>query len=89
MPRKYAKIVRLAFGMFAGFLSYPIAWLLASRPKDDLSLAIADILLLGFYGSNTRSLSARLLARQLEHGQINAVFLYTKILAQGRMLRVS
>lgn len=74
MSRKYIKIFHVAFGMLTGFLSYPIAWFLASRPKDDLSKAIADILLLGFYGSNSHSPSARLLAHQLEHGQVNAVF---------------
>lgn len=74
MSRKYAKIFHIAFGMFIGYLLYPIAWFLASRPKDELSKAIGDILLLGFYGSSSRSPSARLLARQIEYGQINAVF---------------
>lgn len=55
-------------------LGYPAAWLGLFRPRDQLATAVAELLIVGFYGSNSRSLSARLLARQIHRGQVGGVF---------------
>lgn len=68
------KIVRATYGAFFAIFTYPIAWFWFGRPTDALALAVAEILLFGFYGSTTKSLSARLLAKQVKRGQVNHVF---------------
>lgn len=55
-------------------LDYPAAWFGWFRPRDELAAAVAELLLVGFYGANSKSLSARLLARQVRRGQVGAVF---------------
>ncbi|MFK7955757.1 MAG: glycoside hydrolase family 3 N-terminal domain-containing protein [Lysobacterales bacterium] len=55
-------------------LSYPAAWFGWFRSRDELAKAVAELLLIGFYGANSSSLSARLLARQVRKGQVGAVF---------------
>jgi beta-N-acetylhexosaminidase len=62
------------FGMAVGMISYPAAWLGWFRPRDKLAVAVGELLLVGFYGSNPGSLSARLLARQVRRGQVGSVF---------------
>ena len=51
-----------------------MAWLSPFRPRDSLAAALSDMLMIGFYGASPRSLSARLLARQVRRGQVGGVF---------------
>ncbi|MFT4075774.1 MAG: glycoside hydrolase family 3 N-terminal domain-containing protein [Asticcacaulis sp.] len=60
--------------MTLGLFTYPIAWFGWFRPRDELATAVAELLLVGFYGANNTSPSARLLARQVHRGQVGAVF---------------
>lgn len=55
-------------------LGYPAAWFGLFRPRDELAAAVAELLVVGFYGANARSPSARLLARQVQRGQVGGVF---------------
>lgn len=72
--RQLKRVVRAVLGYARGMLDYPAAWLGLSRPRDELAASVAELLIVGFYGSNTRSLSARLLARQIHRGEIGGVF---------------
>ena len=67
-------MVRAGLGIARGLLDYPAAWFGWFRPHDDLAKAVAQLLLVGFYGANATSPSARLLARQAHRGQVGAVF---------------
>lgn len=60
--------------MLRGMVIYPVAWLGWFRPRDELAAAVADVLLIGFYGATGASPSARLLARQVRRGQVGSVF---------------
>jgi beta-N-acetylhexosaminidase len=60
--------------MVLGMTAYPAAWLGWFRPRDQLAAAVGELLLVGFYGANAASPSARLLARQMRRGQVGAVF---------------
>lgn len=55
-------------------LDYPAAWFGWFRPRDDLAAAVGELLLVGFFGARASSPSARLLARQVQRGQVGAVF---------------
>lgn len=72
--RRLSKLICGGFGFFLGMLSYPVAWFWTQHPKDPLALAVAEILMIGFYGSKTTSPSAKLLAKQLHQGQVKGVF---------------
>ncbi|MBD3770585.1 MAG: glycoside hydrolase family 3 protein [Rhodobacterales bacterium] len=72
--RQLKRVVRAVLGYARGMLDYPAAWFGLSRPRDELAASVAELLIVGFYGSNTRSLSARLLARQIHRGEIGGVF---------------
>ena len=67
-------MARAGLGIAFGLLSYPAAWLGWFRPRDELAKAVADLLLIGFYGTNTASPSARPLARQVHRGEVGGVF---------------
>jgi beta-N-acetylhexosaminidase len=67
-------MARAGLGIAFGLLSYPAAWLGWFRPRDELAEAVGHLLLVGFYGANSASSSARLLARQVHRGQVGAVF---------------
>lgn len=64
--------------MAKGMYAYPIAWTGLFRSRDRLAEAVAAMLLIGFYGADRRSPSARLLARQLRRGQLGGVFFVTQ-----------
>lgn len=68
------RIVRAGWGVALGILDYPAAWFGWFRPRDELAAAVAELLLVGFYGTSSASPSARLLARQVRRGQVGAVF---------------
>lgn len=72
--RRLGRVARAGLGMAVGMLIYPIAWLGWFRPRDALADAVAQLLLVGFYGASAASPSARLLARQARRGQVGAVF---------------
>jgi beta-N-acetylhexosaminidase len=72
--RRLGRYARAGVGMVIGMTAYPIAWLGWFRSRDKLAEAVAELLLLGFYGANAASPSARLLARQVHRGQVGAVF---------------
>lgn len=72
--RRFVRYLRAGLGMTVGFTAYPAAWFGWFRPRDPLAAAVADLLLVGFYGTNSASPSARLLARQARRGQVGAVF---------------
>ncbi|MEL6648164.1 MAG: glycoside hydrolase family 3 N-terminal domain-containing protein [Pseudomonadota bacterium] len=72
--RQLKRKLRAGIGMARGMLLYPTAWLGWFRPRDDLAAAVADLLLLGFYGATSASPSARLLARQVRRRQVGSVF---------------
>lgn len=72
--RRLGRMVRAGLGIAFGLLSYPAAWLGWFRPRDELADAVAELLLIGFYGTNSASPSARLLARQVHRGEVRGVF---------------
>ena len=72
--QKTIKIVSATAGILRNFMLYPVAWLWTQHPKDPLAKAVSQILMLGFIGSTSHSLSARLLARQLRYGHIHNIF---------------
>ncbi|MEC7764367.1 MAG: glycoside hydrolase family 3 N-terminal domain-containing protein [Pseudomonadota bacterium] len=76
--RKLGRGVRAFLGFARGMLDYPAAWFGLFRPRDELAAAVAELLIVGFYGANTRSPSARLLARQIQRGQVGGVFFVTQ-----------
>ncbi|MBN8291436.1 glycoside hydrolase family 3 protein [Rhodobacter sp. NTK016B] len=65
---------RALFGFGLATLTYPVAWFGLFRPRDALADAVAELLVIGFYGATARSPSARLLARQVRRGQVGGVF---------------
>ncbi len=67
-------MARAGLGIALGMLDYPAAWFGWFRPRDELAAAVAELLLVGFYGASSASPSARLLARQVRRGQVGAVF---------------
>jgi beta-N-acetylhexosaminidase len=71
---KTKKIIRAGIGLILGAIYYPIAWAWTRHPRDPLAIAVSNVLMLGFFGSKSSSLSAKLLARQVRHGQVNGVF---------------
>ena len=71
---KTKKILRVGIGLILGILYFPIAWIWTRHSQDPLATAVSNILMLGFFGSKKSSFSARLLARQVRHGQVNGVF---------------
>lgn len=74
-PRmNFQRIWRAVRGFGRGMFDYPTAWFGLFRPRDGLATAVAELLVVGFYGSTSRSLSARLLARQVQRGQVGGVF---------------
>ena len=73
-PGRLARAARAGLGMAIGMLVYPIAWFGWFRPRDRLADAVAQLLLVGFYGANPSSPSARLLARQVRRGQVGGIF---------------
>lgn len=76
--RQIWRVLRAVLGFGRGMLSYPAAWFGLFRPRDELAALVAELLIVGFYGSNTRSLSARLLARQVRRGEVGGVFFVTQ-----------
>lgn len=76
--RQIWRALRAVLGFGRGMLSYPAAWFGLFRPRDELASLVAELLIVGFYGSNTRSLSARLLARQVRRGEVGGVFFVTQ-----------
>lgn len=72
--RRLWRAVRAVRGFGRGMLGYPAAWFGLFRPRDELAAAVAELLVVGFYGANARSPSARLLARQVQRGQVGGVF---------------
>ena len=72
--RQLRRGTRAVLGFGRGMIDYPAAWFGLFRPHDELAAAVAELLLVGFYGANSRSLSARLLARQVRRGQVGGVF---------------
>ena len=76
--RQIRRALRAVLGFGRGMLSYPAAWFGLFRPRDELAALVAELLIVGFYGSNTRSLSARLLARQIRRGEVGGVFFVTQ-----------
>ncbi len=75
--RQLGRAARAVLGVCRGMLDYPAAWFGLFRPRDALADAVAELLIVGFYGSSTRSPSARLLARQVQRGQVGGVFFVT------------
>lgn len=74
-PRvRFQRIWRAVRGFGRGILDYPAAWFGLFRPRDGLATAVAELLVVGFYGATSRSFSARLLARQVQRGQVGGVF---------------
>jgi beta-N-acetylhexosaminidase len=72
--RRLGRIARAGLGMAVGMIAYPVAWFGWFRPRDELAAAVAELLMVGFYGASSASPSARLLARQVRRGQVGAVF---------------
>lgn len=72
--RRFWRAVRAVRGFGRGMLGYPAAWFGLFRPRDALAAAVSELLVVGFYGANARSPSARLLARQVRRGQVGGVF---------------
>lgn len=72
--RRAARALSAGLSLAKGFLVFPIAWLGLGRRRDALAAAVADLLLVGFYGSSRRAVGARLLARQARRGQVGGVF---------------
>jgi beta-N-acetylhexosaminidase len=71
---RLARMARAGLGMALGMCAYPVAWFGWFRPRDELADAVSDLLLVGFHGASSASLSARLLARQARRGEVGAVF---------------
>lgn len=71
---KNKKILRAGIGLILGAVYFPIAWGWTKHPRDPVAIAVSNILMLGFFGSKKSSFSAKLLARQVKYGQVNAVF---------------
>ncbi|AXS39468.1 hypothetical protein D1F64_04650 [Breoghania sp. L-A4] len=63
---------RAGLGIALGMLDYPAAWVGWFRPRDELAAAVAELLMVGFYGKTAASPSARLLARQVRRGKSGA-----------------
>lgn len=59
-------------------LHYPAAWFGVLRQRAELATAVSELLIVGFYGANARSLSARLLARQVRRGYVGGVIFDTQ-----------
>lgn len=76
--RQVWRTLRAVLGFGRGMLGYPVAWFGLFRPRDELAALVAELLIVGFYGSNARSLSARLLARQVRRGEVGGVFFVTQ-----------
>lgn len=76
--RQLWRAARAGLGAGRGMLAYPVAWYGLFRPRDALADAVSELLMLGFYGANARSPSARLLARQVQRGQVGGVFFVTQ-----------
>lgn len=72
--RRLHRGVRAGLGFARGMVDYPAAWFGLFRPRDALAAAVSDLLMVGFYGADVRSPSARLLARQVRRGQVGGVF---------------
>ncbi|AGT10915.1 glycoside hydrolase family 3 N-terminal domain-containing protein [Paracoccus aminophilus] len=72
------RALKAGLGMARGMTAYPAAWFGLLRPRDALAQAVSELLIVGFYGANARSASARLLARQVARGQLGAVFFVTQ-----------
>lgn len=68
------KFIQAGGGLILGILFFPVAWAWTRHPRDPIAIAVSNVLMLGFFGSKNSSFSARLLARQVEHGQVNGVF---------------
>jgi beta-N-acetylhexosaminidase len=71
-------MTRAGFGIMRGMLYYPAAWFGWFKPRDELAKAVAELLLIGFYGASATSSSARLLALQVRRGEVGAVFFVTQ-----------
>ena len=76
--RRIARLTRAGFGMLLGVRHYPKAWLGSLRPRDPLAKAVGELLLVGFAGASVASPAARLLARQVQRGQVGAVVFITQ-----------
>lgn len=72
--KKALRAASAGLGLLRGLLVYPVAWSGLLRPGDPLANDVAELLLMGFFGSSPRSFSARLLARQVRRGQVGSVF---------------
>lgn len=72
--RQVKRALRALLGFSLGMFTYPVAWFGLFRPRDPLADAVAELLLVGFFGATARSPSARLLARQVHRGQVGGVF---------------
>ncbi|MDB5659245.1 MAG: beta-N-acetylhexosaminidase [Cypionkella sp.] len=72
--QKLRRAAKAAFGFGRGMFTYPLAWFGLFQTRDDLAAAVAELLIVGFYGANSRSLSGRLLARQVRRGEVGGVF---------------
>ncbi|WP_325050391.1 glycoside hydrolase family 3 N-terminal domain-containing protein, partial [Falsigemmobacter faecalis] len=68
-------------------LTFPLALIPRPPPSDPLERAVADLLLLGFYGKDPRALPARLLARQIRDGEVGGVFFVSDNVAKPEALR--
>lgn len=73
-PARLKRLLVAGIGILKGMFFYPIAWFWTGHPRDPVALAVADMLMIGFFGSKKSSPSARLLARQIRNGQVNGVF---------------
>ncbi|MDO6747596.1 glycoside hydrolase family 3 N-terminal domain-containing protein [Gilvimarinus sp. 1_MG-2023] len=71
---KLKRIALAGFGIARGMFDYPAAWFGWFRSQDALAAAVGEILMIGFYGADSKSPSARLLARQMSRGQVGGVF---------------
>lgn len=76
--RQLRRGLHAASGFARGVTCYPAAWIGPRHPPDPLAEAVAELLLIGFYGADARSPSARLLARQIRRGQVGGVFFVTQ-----------
>lgn len=76
--RRLGRMTRAGVGIALGMLDFPLAWFGWFRPRDELAAAVADLLMIGFYGRSSASPSARLLARQVHRGQVGAIFFVTQ-----------
>lgn len=76
--RQIRRGLRASWGVAWGVRGYPAAWIGTLRPRDALAEAVSELLIIGFYGANARSPSARLLARQMRRGEVGGVFFVTQ-----------